>query len=187
MINILEALILLIIILIALTLISGVKITFKFKKDDEFKGCLKILILKKIKIYTLTFPSQKDNKTDKKRDAKKLPKLIKPCLKEIFEFVKEILKTLKIKKIQNHFIIGSDNFADTGMYIGIIWSFLSVINTIHENIKISAEPTFTKATLNGYGENEVEIYPLKIIKPTVKLLLNKDVRKLIRGIINGRN
>ena len=139
-----------------------------------------------MEIYSQTYPSPKEDEKDreKKRDVKKIFNLIKPCIDDFIEYLKSVIKTLKLKKVKNHFIIGMDSFADTGKYIGIIWAILAVINSFDEKLRISAEPTFTKETFDGYGENELEIYPLKLVVPTVKLLLKKDVRNLIRGIRN---
>ncbi|WP_458454835.1 DUF2953 domain-containing protein [Methanobrevibacter sp.] len=162
------------------------------KKGSEVKGCLKILILKKIKIYTLDFPSQNDNEPDKEdkdeknRDVKELYELAKPCLKDLLDYLKNITSKIKIAKINNHIVFGVGSFADTGKYIGIIWSVLAVINSFHEKLEISAEPSFNGAVLDGYGDNEVEIYPLKLIIPTIKLISKKEVRNLIRGVIDAR-
>ena len=190
MLNILMMIIFIIIISILILLIIGVKISLTYnKKGDEIKGCLKIIILKKIKIYSLEFPSnnkEEFEKKDKNINTKKLLKLSKPCLKEIIKYVISILKKIKIKKIQNHIIFGKDSYADTGKYIGIIWAILSIINSIDKNIKISAEPSFNGSTLDGYGVNEVEINILKILYPTIKFLLKKDIRKLIRGAVDDR-
>ena len=64
MLNILLMIILIIIIFIIILLYIGVKIAFIYdKKGSKLKGCLKILILKKIKVYSLEFPS-KDKKNN---------------------------------------------------------------------------------------------------------------------------
>ena len=187
----LEVLLVIILIIILITLLLGIKISLTYTKSDEnFKGHLKILILKRINIYTLEFPSndnddeKKDNENEK--DYKKISNLIKPCIKDLINYLKRILKTMKITKIQNHIIFGLDDFADTGKYIGIIWAILSIINQFDENMKLSAEPSFSGFKLNGHGENNVEIYPLKLIIPTIQLILKKNIRKMIKGIINER-
>ena len=187
----LEVLLVIILIIILITLLLGIKISLTYAKSDEnFKGHLKILILKRINIYTLEFPSndnddeKKDNENEK--DYKKISNLIKPCIKDLINYLKRILKTMKITKIQNHIIFGLDDFADTGKYIGIIWAILSIINQFDENMKLSAEPSFSGFKLNGHGENNVEIYPLKLIIPTIQLILKKNIRKMIKGIINER-
>ena len=79
-----------------------------------------------------------------------------------------------------------DSFADTGKYIGIIWGVLAVINPIDRNLKISAEPSFNGSRLDGKGTNEIEIRIIKLIVPTVRLILNKDIRLLIRGVLDER-
>lgn len=189
MLNILGMIILIIILFIIILLIIGIKIIFEYNKtSNETKGCLKILIFKKIKIYSLELPSQNENKTEKNKDRniKKIFELAKPCFNDLKNYLKSIIKIIKIKKINNHLIFGMASYADTGKYIGIIWAILAIINPLHENIHLSAEPRFSGSVLNGYGVNEVELYPLKLIIPTIRLILKKEVRILIRGVINDR-
>ena len=187
--------ILIIILFIIILLIIGIKITFEYDKiGSEFKGCLKILILKKIKVYSRQFPSQNDDKDKddsddeekKQRDIKKIVKLAKPCFNDLMDYLKSALNIIKITKVKNHIVFGMDSFADTGKYIGIIWGVLSLINPMHENLSLSAEPSFKGSQLDARGSNEVEIYPLKLLIPTIRLILKEDIRKLIRGVLDER-
>jgi len=193
MLNILGMIILIIILFIIILLIIGIRISLEYnKKGSEVEGCLKILIFKKLKVYSLNWPSEDnkekedDKKESKDRDFKKIFELAKPCFKDLKNYLKSVLKSMKIQKIQNHLIFGMDSYADTGEYIGIIWAICAIVNPMHKKMQISAEPSFTGSVLDGYGENNLEIYPLKLIVPTVKLILNGDVRKLIRGVLDER-
>lgn len=193
MLNILLMIILIIIFFIIFLLLVGIKISFEYrKKDSEIKGCLKILIFKKIKIYTIHFPSEdidedEDKDEEKKqRDIKKLFRLAKPCFNDFKTYLKSVLSIIKIKQIRNHLIFGLNNYADTGKYIGLIWAVLATINPMHEKLNLSAEPSFDGLVIDGYGTNEVEIYPLKLIVPTIRLISKKDVRTFIRGVLDER-
>ncbi len=195
MLNILGMIILIIILFIFILLLVGIKISLNYvKTGSQLKGCLKILIFKKIKIYTINYPSEDKDEDDdeeedeerKQRDIKKIIDLAKPCFEDLKLFLKSILDTFSIKKIENHLIFGMTSYADTGKYIGIIWGALSVINPMHEKLKLSAEPSFTGFVFDGYGNNELDIYPLKLIVPTIRLVSKKDVRKLIRGVWDER-
>ena len=193
MLNILLMIILIIILFIIFLLLIGIKISFEYtKKGSEIKGCLKILIFKKIKIYTRHFPSEDDDKEDdkdeekKERDIKKLFNLAKPCFDDFKIYLKSVLNIIKVKEIRNHLIFGMSSYADTGKYIGIIWAILATVNPMHKKLKLSAEPTFEGPTIDGYGTNEVEIYPLRLIVPTIRLILKKDVRIFIRGVLDER-
>ena len=192
MLNILKMIILIIILFIIILLITGIKIKLEYtKKGSKVKGCLKILIFKKLKIYTYNFPSDKsEENTDEKKqsrpDYKKISNLAKPCLKDLIKYLKTVLKTVNITKIENHFIIGFESYYDTGKNIGIIWAILATINPIHEKLKLSAEPSFTGSVFDAIGVNEVDIYPYKLLIPTVRLISNKEVRNLIRGVMDER-
>ena len=190
MINILWMIVLIIILLLIILLLLGIRITLNYSKIGcEIKGCLKILIFRKIKVYSVKYP-QKNDDTDyeddehERRDIKNIINLAKPCFRDLKDFLKEFLKSIKIIKIKNHIIFGLDSYADTGKYIGIIWGFLSIINPIDEKIYISAEPSFQGQRLDGEGANEIEIRLIKIIKPLFKLILKKRVLILIKGVID---
>ena len=193
MLNILGMIILIIILFIIILLLIGIKIKLEYyKKGSEVKGCLKILVLKKIKIYTLNFPSQDDDEDDesddekKERDIKKIFNLAKPCLKDLLDYLKTALGSIKIKIAENHLVFGLDSYADTGKYIGIIWGIFSIVNSMHEKLKMSAEPSFSGSVLDANGNNELEIYPLKLLIPTIKLVSKKEIRTLIRGVLDER-
>ena len=197
MLNILGMIILIIILFIIILLLVGIRISLVYdKKGSELKGCLKKLIFKKIKVYSRKFPSkdgddeeeedEEEEEDHEKRDIKKLLKLAKPCFEDFKIYLKSALNVISIKKLENHLIFGMTSYADTGKYIGIIWGVLSVINPMHEKLRLSAEPSFTGSVLDGEGVNDIEIYPLKLIVPTIRLLLKKNVRLFIRGVLDER-
>ncbi len=191
MLNILLMIISIIIIFIIILLYIGVKIAFTYdKKGSELKGCLKILILKKIKVYSREYPSnepedekEEDEKED--RDRKKILELAKPCLGDFKEFIKSFTKCIHITKLENHLIFGLDSYADTAKYIGYIWSILIIINNSHKNAKLTAEPSFNGSILDAKGVNELDVNLLKVIPPAIKLISKKEVRELIKGVRNG--
>ncbi len=170
----------------------GVRITFIYDKTgSKFKGCLKILILKKIKVYSSRFPKEdEDDEEDGEEDSekiepRKLAELAKPCFEYFKEFLKSFTQCIHISKLENHIIFGLDSYADTAKYIGYIWSLLIIVNSTHENARLSAEPSFNGSILDVKGENSLDINLLKLMGPAIKLISKKDVRKLIRGLRNG--
>lgn len=184
--------ILIIIILILILLYVGVRISFIYdKKGNKFEGCLKILILRKIKIYSSHYPDEDDDEDDdddkehKKHDVKKLLDLAKPCFGYFKDFLKSFVKCIHISKLQNHLIFGLDSYVDTAKYIGYIWSLLIIVNGSHEKARLSAEPSFNGSVLDAKGENDLDINLLKLIIPAIKLISKKEVRALIRGYRNG--
>ncbi len=187
--------ILIIILFIIILLLIGIRISLIYdKKGSELKGCLKILIFKKIKVYSKTFPSEdsKDDDKDeegeekKQRDIKKIFNLAKPCFEDLKTFIKSSLNVIKISRLDNHLIFGMDSYADTGKYIGIIWAIFANLNQLHEKLRLSAEPSFNGSVLDCHGVNNIEIYPLKLLVPGIRLLSKKDVRTLIRGVMDER-
>jgi hypothetical protein len=183
--------ILIIILFIIILLYIGVKIAFTYDKTgSKFKGCLKILILKKIKIYSLEFPSQNKEKEDNEeeeseRDIKELFELAKPCLKDFKDFLKSFVKCISITKLENQLILGLDSYVDTARYIGYILGTIAIINSSHKNARLSAQPCFIESKIDARGINELDINVLKLIPPAIKLISKKEVRELIKGVRNG--
>ena len=97
--------------------------------------------------------------------------------------MKSILNSIEITKIKNHLIFGMTSYADTGKYIGIIWGVMAFINS---KLQLSAEPRFSGSVLDAFGENEFDIYPLKLLIPTIRFISKKEVRMLIRGVRDAR-
>ena len=196
MLNILLMIILIIILFIIVLLFIGVKIVFIYDKTGpNLKGCLRILILKKIKVYSVDFPkeeeesdedSQEDEtEEDEKTDVKKIFNLAKPCFGYFKEFLSSFVNCIKVKRMDNHLIFGLDSYADTAKYIGYIWSLCIIVNEAHKNARMSAEPSFNGSVLDAKGNNELDINILKIIPAAIELILKKEVRTLIKGVRNG--
>lgn len=192
MLNILAMIILIIIIFIIILLYIGVKIALIYDKTgSKLKGCLKILILKKIKVYSLEFPSKDEKEEDEEeedesegKNIKKIFELAKPCFEDFKIFLESFNKCIKVKRLDNHLVFGLDSYVDTAKYIGYIWSLLIIINNSHENARLSAEPSFNGSVFDMNGVNELDINLLKLIPPVVKLISKEEVQKLIRGVRN---
>ena len=192
MLNILGMIILIIILFIIILLYLGVRITFIYDKTGpKFQGCLKILILKKIKVYSVHIPDEdEDKKEDEDReherhDVKKILELAKPCFGYFKDFLESFTKCIHVARLENHLIFGLDSYVDTAKYIGYIWSLMIILNSSHEKARLSAEPSFNGSVIDVKGDNEVDINLLKVIPPAVRLISKKEVRTLIRGIRNG--
>lgn len=191
MLNILLMIILLIILLIFIILLFGIRIRVHWvKNNSEIDGCAKILILKKLKVYTFDFNSdddedEDDEKDHPKRDIKKIYELAKPCFNDLKIFLRKLFGAININKLENQLIIGFSNFAKTGEYIGYIWTVLAILNSIIPNAHLQARPSFDGEVLEFKGSANIDINLLKLIKPTFDLLMKKEVRALIKGVRNG--
>ena len=195
MLNILLMIILIIILFIIILLFIGIKIILIYDKTGpNLKGCLKILILKKIKVYSVDFPSEDESEDSKEEDEteedsesdlKGIFNLAKPCLSHFKEFLNSFVKCIKVKKMDNHLIFGLDSYADTGKYIGYIWGLFTIVNDAHKNARLTAEPSFNGSVLDAKGDNEIDINLLKIIPAAIRLILKEEIRALIKGVRNG--
>ena len=184
--------ILLIIILIFIILLIGIRITLKWVKiDSEYDGCIQILILKKLKVYTFDLKSDDDEEEEDEEDEaenmdlKEIYKLAKPCFNDFKIFIKQVFNAITINKLENDLIIGFSNFAKTGEYIGYIWAVLALVNESIPNSRLRAQPSFAGEVLNLKGSANIDISIVRLIWPVINLLLKKEVRTLIKGVRNG--
>lgn len=193
--NILLMIILIIILFIIVLLYFGVGITLKYgKTGSKLEGCLQIYILRKIKIYSSHFSSKekkeknenKNDEDDEEKDRQPLFKLLKPCFRHFKEFLKSFMKCIRVQNLENHLVFGMDSYTDTAKYIGYIWSLMIIVNSSHKNARLSAKPSFNGSIFDVKGSNEFEINLLKLIPPVLKLILQKEVRTLIKGVIDER-
>ena len=191
MLNILLMIILLIIILIFIILLIGIRFTAKWVKiGSDYDGCIEILLFKKLKVYTIDLQSEDDESEDDEEhesmDIKKIYELAKPCFKYLKTFLHDFLNAVNINRLENHLIIGFSNFAKTGEYIGYIWAILAVVNTSLPNTYLRAQPSFKGEVIDVKGFINIDISPLKLIIPAIRLISKKEIRMLIKGVINGR-
>ena len=192
MLNILLMIILLIIIIIFIILLFGIRLTARWMKvDNEYDGCIEVLIFKKLKVYTFNLNSDDEDdddeseEEDEERDLKKLFELAKPCFKYLKVFFYEFLDATSINRLENDLVIGFSSFAKTGEYIGYIWAILSALMGMIPNAHLRAHPSFAGEVLNIKGYMNIDISLLKLIMPLVKLISKKEIRTLIRGVLNG--
>jgi hypothetical protein len=161
------------------------------KIDSDYDGCVEILIFKKLKVYSFSLKPDDDEDEEEeeedhpKRDIKKIYELAKPCFKYFKGFLHEFLSSISVNKFENHLIIGFSNFAKTGEYIGYIWAISSVLSKLIPNSYLKSEPSFAGEVLNLKGSANIDISLLKLIIPLIKLISKKEIRRLIRGVING--
>ena len=179
-----------IVAIILIILYLGVTIIAEWQKTGsklEFE--VKVLILSKIKIYSMEYPSKNIEKEDKKDDEKSsrkdILKSLKPTVKPLMEYFKKFLKSLQVKKLENHVNLGLDSYVSTAKYVGYLWTIFVIPNSLFENANLTAEPNFDESIVDFNGECDIKINLLKIILPTVILLKNKDVRNLIKTFREG--
>lgn len=185
MFNILLMIILVIIIFIFIILLFGIRLTFEWTKiDNDYDGCIKILIFKRLKIYSFDFESDEED-IDDENDSKNLLELAKPCFDDFKIFLKQLINAITINKFRNHLVIGFSDFSKTGEYIGYIWAVNAILNSSIPNTNLTASPSFKGEVINLKGFLNIDINLIRLIQPLIRLLMKKEVQTFIKGVING--
>ena len=182
---ILEIILIAILLIILIFLYVGIDLIGDFqKKESELTFNLQILIFSKVKVYSISYPSEKkdDDSKKEKKERNINFKLIKPCIKPILGFLKDLIKSMNVRKLESHLDFGLPSYVSTAKYTGYMWALLVFPNTVLDNTCLTVTPCFDKTVIDFKGSIDVRIKLLKIIIPLFKLILNKNIRKLIKEV-----
>lgn len=173
------------------------------KEKNDFKGLFEIKFLN-LKIFSKNFSSN-DFKTPKKEknrskdknfkktnskknnekqnknkwnDIKELIILLKENLNHFLNFINTCINSIKIEKFDAEILFGFNSYVDTATTVGYIWGLFEVLNGI-KPFNLSAEPIFTKETLDFKSEIFFNINLLKPVLSFLKLFKRKSMFKLL--------
>jgi hypothetical protein len=199
--SILIGIIALFIIFFIIFLYSGIKIYLKLNKNDnEIKADITVKLVA-ITIFSKKFSSnnrnneREENKTiedetkkidegseknnkEKWKELRQSYPLVKSNIVPIFDFIVVCINSIKLQKFDTHIIMGLSNFSDTAIFTGYIWGFSTILN-LSNHFSLTAEPIFTKESIDF--ESEL-IFKIKLLKPflgILKLFTRKTMLKLI--------
>ncbi|MDO5848501.1 MAG: DUF2953 domain-containing protein [Methanobrevibacter sp.] len=183
---IVEIILIAVILIIIAFLHLGVDLVGNFSKEgSELNFTFEVLVFSRIKIYGVEYPRAKDEK-DKEKSKKKRKitlNMVEPCIGSLLEFLKKLILSLNVRKLESHLDFGLNSYVSTAKYVGYMWAFLVFPNTALNNTKLSVTPCFNGPVFDFKGIVDIRINLLKMIIPTLKLLRDKNVLKLIREAI----
>lgn len=151
-----------------------------YKYEDEAK--IKIIICG-LNIYSKKLEEENNKKKEKEASKKKRKKkeskskrnIGKNLLMEFFKYFKDIINIVKPKYFR---ISGQYGFEDpslTGMLLGLI----SIIKGVVSKAQIDVNPVFEEEIINLEVEIHGDIKICVICYRTIKLIIKKDVRKIL--------
>ena len=133
--------------------------------------------------------SEEDPEEDKKGLKEKYEE-IKPILKELIKskgellsFLNDILKAIKIKKLEGNLIIGLSDNTTTVKIASWIWSIGAIVNSSKPTL-LTVEPRFNEVITDFEGKLELKINILILLIYSLVLLTKKNIRELIKEIYN---
>ena len=133
--------------------------------------------------------SEEDPEEDKKGLKEKYEE-IKPILKELIRskgellsFLNDILKAIKIKKLEGNLIIGLSDNTTTVKIASWIWSIGAIVNSSKPTL-LTVEPRFNEVITDFEGKVELKINILILLIYSLVLLTKKNIRELIKEIYN---
>ena len=133
--------------------------------------------------------SEEDLDEDKKGLKEKYEE-IKPILKELIRskgellsFLNDILKAIKIKKLEGNLIIGLSDNTTTVKIASWIWSIGAIVNSSKPTL-LTVEPRFNEVITDFEGKLELKINILILLIYSLVLLTKKNIRELIKEIYN---
>ena len=117
--------------------------------------------------------SEKKVKKRKKRSIAPFIKLltIEGLSNKIITLARQILKQIRIKKINAELKFGLDDPADTAMLYSILWpAFLC--REASGNIRLSIEPSFDEPGFEGRANFIIGLIPITLVRPILRFLFS---------------
>lgn len=174
-----EVVLIIIILIILIFLKLGVDLEGNFeKKGADLRFEYKILIFSRLKVYSDEFPNEKRDKEDK--DRKIDFKVIEPCIKPFLNFLESLFKSLGVRKLEGHLDLGLSSYVSTARCVGYMWAFLVFPNSYLDNTNLTVAPHFDETIIDFEGHVDVNINLLKLVIPIIRLILDRNVLKLIK-------
>lgn len=180
-----EIILIAILLTVFIFLYIGIDLVGEFqKKESELTFNLKILIFSKVKVYSINYPNEKKEDNSEKEDKERniTFDLIKPCIKPALAFLKNLIKSMEVRNLENHLDFGLPSYVSTAKYTGYMWALFVFPNTTLNNTSLTVTPCFDRTVIDFKGSVDVRIKLLKIIGPTIRLIRNEDVKKLIKEV-----
>ena len=185
--------ILIIIILIAIIILIileiGIKIEIQGEYSESFKGLIKIYILKKLKIFSITLPKESEDEDEKDNKRKPINKeLIKDVIKDRKSFI-EILKIMKnnteVEKTDVNIILGLESPVTTAEVSGFLWSIASILQINHK-CNINIRPIFNenKVEFNLYSSLNIQL--LVPLFKIFKIIMKQPTRGIFLRFLNSQ-
>ena len=136
---------------------------------------------------------EEENSESEEGDEKSLKEKyeeIKPILielkkskEEIKSFLNNILKGIDLKKLEGNLIIGLTDHTTTIKIASWIWSIGAIVNSKKPTL-LTVEPRFTEVIVDFEGKIELKINLLILLIYSLVLLSNKNIRGLIKELID---
>ena len=121
---------------------------------------------------------------EKYKDIKPLLKQLKKSKNELEAYLKNILKSIDIKRLEGDLIIGLNDHATTIKIASFIWSIGAIVNDPSKQTLLSVQPKFTEQILDFEGKIELKINLLIILIYSLILITKKNIRDLIKVAYN---
>lgn len=153
-------------------------IIFKYENKLEMKVIICGLnIYNKKLIKENNIKKQKKSSKHKKSKKESKPKrnMGKDLIMELFKYIKDIINIVKPKYFRISGVYGFEDPSLTGMLLGLI----SIVKGTVPSVQIYVNPVFDEENINIEADIYGDIKVCVVLYKTFKLLLKKDVRRIL--------
>ena len=116
---------------------------------------------------------------EKFTEIKPILKELKKSKRELKKFLKDVLKSIDIKRLEGHLEIGLTDHTTTVKIASWIWSIGAIVNS-NKATSLTVNPKFTEQIIDFEGNLELKINLLKLIIYSLILVTKKNIRELIK-------
>lgn len=110
----------------------------------------------------------------------------KSLRKPLFRLVTDLLKGIKIKRLDSYMAFGLDDPADTGMLCGFIHSITGLVYSRCRHCSFSINPVFMNPIMDFRGSMEIRVRIYSLIFPMLRFMLNRKTLSFTYSIIKEK-
>lgn len=118
--------------------------------------------------------SKKERSKEKKKPSKKID-FTRKLISIFYNYCMDVLNIVKPKYFKAVGVYGCEDPSITGF----ICAFISIINEVIPNRNINLQPVFEEEILDIESEVYGAVVPMTIVYKTLRLIMKKEVRKII--------
>lgn len=99
----------------------------------------------------------------------------------LFRLIKGVLSRLHIRQAKLDLRVGLNDPMETGMLFAAIYPMMSCINTFAP-VQLQVQPDFSRSGLWGYGEVNVRVIPLTMLRPFADFVFSPAGLRIMKTI-----
>ena len=103
----------------------------------------------------------------------------------LYKLLRTLLRAIKVRELKAHIRVGLGDPAETGWFFAAVWPMVALFPTPNA-LDIKIEPDYSHATLEGYGQGRVRIFPIQLLGLAIWFVCSITTLRAARAALKAR-